>query len=50
MFPEDRMHFAEDDALDLLSKLLRFDKEERLTAKEALAHPYFEPVIKMKHD
>jgi mitogen-activated protein kinase 1/3 len=31
-------------ALDLLSKLLRFDPDERLTAKEAVAHAYFDSV------
>jgi serine/threonine protein kinase len=28
-------------ALDLLDKLLCFDHEERITASQALAHPYF---------
>eukprot|EP00771_Trimastix_marina_P003868 gnl/Trimastix_PCT/580.p1 GENE.gnl/Trimastix_PCT/580~~gnl/Trimastix_PCT/580.p1 ORF type:complete len:427 (-),score=114.35 gnl/Trimastix_PCT/580:31-1257(-) len=32
------------EVIDLLSKLLRFDHQERLTAKEAMMHPYFEPV------
>ncbi|KAJ6499225.1 kinase-like domain-containing protein [Mycena sanguinolenta] len=32
------------DALDLVEKLLRYDHQERLTAKEAEAHPYFNSV------
>lgn len=31
----------EPDALDLLKKLLVYDPDERLSAAEALAHPYF---------
>ena len=30
-----------DEAIDLLNKLLEFDIEKRITAKEALEHPYF---------
>lgn len=33
-----------DDFLDLIDKLLRYDHQERLTAKEAMAHPYFDMV------
>ena len=33
---------ANDDALDLMDGLLRYDHQERLTAKEAMQHPYFE--------
>mmetsp|Transcript_14580 Transcript_14580/g.16751 ORF Transcript_14580/g.16751 Transcript_14580/m.16751 type:complete len:336 (-) Transcript_14580:127-1134(-) len=33
------------DALDLLSKLLVYDHAERLTAKEAMLHPYFAKVV-----
>lgn len=29
------------DALDLIDKLLRYDHQERLTAREAQAHVYF---------
>ncbi|KAJ7901913.1 kinase-like domain-containing protein [Mycena olivaceomarginata] len=32
------------DAVDFLDKLLRYDHQERLTAKEAEAHPYFNSV------
>jgi casein kinase II subunit alpha len=32
-------------ALDFLGKLLRYDHQERLTAREAMNHPYFQPLI-----
>ena len=32
---------ASDDTRDLLSKMLIFDPSKRLTATEALEHPYF---------
>ena len=32
---------APDDALDLLSKLLTYDPNDRLTAREVLEHPFF---------
>eukprot|EP00877_Chromochloris_zofingiensis_P013757 jgi/Chrzof1/8635/Cz03g18120.t1 len=32
------------EAIDFLDKLLRYDHQERLTCKEAMAHPYFAPV------
>jgi len=31
----------EPEALDLLSKLLEYDPDKRLSASEALCHPYF---------
>ncbi|MBA0620259.1 hypothetical protein Godav_006013 [Gossypium davidsonii] len=31
-------------AIDFLDKLLRYDHQERLTAKEAMVHPYFSQV------
>jgi len=36
------------EAIDLLDKLLKYDHQERLTAKEAMGHPYFQPVRKDK--
>eukprot|EP00483_Globobulimina_turgida_P002908 UN02913 len=36
--------FLGDNALDLLDRLLRFDPNERLTAKEAMKHKYFDKV------
>ena len=34
-------HLVSEEALDFLGKLLRFDHQERLTAEEAMSHPYF---------
>uniref|UniRef100_A0A6I8QG36 non-specific serine/threonine protein kinase n=1 Tax=Xenopus tropicalis TaxID=8364 RepID=A0A6I8QG36_XENTR len=39
-------HLVSAEALDLLDKLLRYDHQQRLTAREAMDHPYFYPVIK----
>nr|GMD29060.1 casein kinase II subunit alpha-2-like [Ipomoea batatas] len=30
-----------DQAIDFLDKLLRYDHQDKLTAKEAMAHPYY---------
>eukprot|EP01017_Pseudomicrothorax_dubius_P029632 TRINITY_DN3619_c0_g1_i1.p1 TRINITY_DN3619_c0_g1~~TRINITY_DN3619_c0_g1_i1.p1 ORF type:complete len:346 (+),score=101.08 TRINITY_DN3619_c0_g1_i1:66-1103(+) len=38
-------HLANPAALDLIDKMLVYDHGERITAKEALSHPYFEPVL-----
>jgi len=37
-------HVAVPDALDFLDRLLRYDHQERLTAQEAMAHPYLRPI------
>lgn len=37
-------NLVSDDFIDLIDKLLRYDHMERLTAKEAMAHSYFDPV------
>lgn len=39
-------HLVSAEALDFLDKLLRYDHQERLTAKEAMEHPYFDMIIK----
>lgn len=41
--PETR-HLCSPVAIDFLDKLLVYDHQERLTAKEAMDHPYFDPV------
>ena len=40
------------DALDLLSKMLLYDRSERICPKDAMLHPYFAPVreYKMKEE
>lgn len=43
---KENQHLANKEALDFLDRLLRYDHQERLTAKEAMQHPYFAPVIK----
>lgn len=40
----ENQRFVSNEAIDFLDKLLRYDHQERLTAKEAQAHPYFDPV------
>lgn len=42
----DNQKMANAEAIDFLDKLLRYDHQERLTAKEAMAHEYFAPVRK----
>jgi casein kinase II subunit alpha len=38
-------YLISEEALNLLDKLLKFDQEERITAKEALLHPYFKSLF-----
>ncbi|KAI4149101.1 MAG: hypothetical protein LQ341_001394 [Variospora aurantia] len=40
----ENQRFVSNDAIDFLDKLLRYDHAERLTAMEAMAHQYFNPV------
>ncbi|KAB2626554.1 casein kinase II subunit alpha-like [Pyrus ussuriensis x Pyrus communis] len=40
----DNQHLAVPEALDFVDKLLHYDHQERPTAKEAMAHPYFYPI------
>ncbi|KAJ1701631.1 hypothetical protein LUZ63_001410 [Rhynchospora breviuscula] len=40
----DNQHVAVPEAIDFLDKLLRYDHQERPTAKEAMAHRYFSPL------
>jgi len=41
----ENQHLVSPESLDFLDKLLRYDHNERLTAKEAMDHPYFHPVV-----
>ncbi|ORX68704.1 casein kinase II subunit alpha [Linderina pennispora] len=40
----ENQRFVSPEAIDFLDRLLRYDHMERLTAKEAMTHPYFDPV------
>ncbi|KAJ7196723.1 hypothetical protein O6H91_Y506900 [Diphasiastrum complanatum] len=40
----DNQHLVVPEAVDFLDKLLRYDHQDRLTASEAMAHPYFYPI------
>ncbi|XP_062101833.1 casein kinase II subunit alpha-2-like [Humulus lupulus] len=40
----DNHHLAVPEAIDFVDNLLRYDHQERPTAKEAMAHPYFLPI------
>uniref|UniRef100_A0A8C1Y2N4 non-specific serine/threonine protein kinase n=2 Tax=Cyprinus carpio TaxID=7962 RepID=A0A8C1Y2N4_CYPCA len=42
----ENQHLVSPEALDFLDKLLRYDHQSRLTAREAMEHPYFFPVVK----
>ncbi|CAN6900255.1 unnamed protein product [Brassica oleracea] len=40
----ENQHLAVPEAVDFVDKLLKYDHQERPTAKEAMAHPYFYPI------
>uniref|UniRef100_A0A669D769 non-specific serine/threonine protein kinase n=2 Tax=Oreochromis TaxID=8139 RepID=A0A669D769_ORENI len=42
----ENQHLVSPEALDFLDKLLRYDHQARLTAREAMDHPYFFPIGK----
>lgn len=41
---ENNDHLVTDEFIDFIDNILRYDHQERLTAQEAMAHPYFDPV------
>ena len=41
----ENQHLVSPEALDLLDKMLRYDHAERITAREAMEHPYFGALI-----
>ncbi|KAJ5074056.1 casein kinase ii subunit alpha-3 [Anaeramoeba ignava] len=43
-------HLAVPDALDLVDKMLVYDHQLRLTAAEAMNHPYFDPIRKLNQN
>ncbi|PNW73111.1 hypothetical protein CHLRE_14g619166v5 [Chlamydomonas reinhardtii] len=40
----DNTHLVSPEAIDFVDKLLRYDHQERLTCREAMAHPYLAPI------
>ncbi|XP_050384138.1 casein kinase II subunit alpha-2-like [Argentina anserina] len=40
----DNRHLVSTEAIDFVDKLLRYDHQDRLSAKEAMSHPYFSQV------
>mmetsp|Transcript_42222 Transcript_42222/g.99074 ORF Transcript_42222/g.99074 Transcript_42222/m.99074 type:complete len:356 (-) Transcript_42222:151-1218(-) len=41
---QENSHLVSHDAIDFLDHLLRYDHQDRLTADEAMQHPYFNPI------
>ena len=37
-------HLASEEAIDLLDKMLQYDKNMRIRPKDAMAHKYFDPI------
>jgi len=44
------MYFLEENALDLLERMLVYDPSKRVTAKDALNHPYFTEIIQIENE
>ena len=44
---KENKHLCQPDALDLLKQMLIYDHGQRITAREALKHPYFNPIRSM---
>lgn len=42
----ENQHLVNPEAIDYLDKLLRYDHQDRLTAREAMEHPYFFGIVK----
>jgi len=40
----ENQHLVTPEAIDILDRMLRYDHQDRVTAEEAMAHPYFDPV------
>ncbi|KAL7675678.1 hypothetical protein ACOME3_001946 [Neoechinorhynchus agilis] len=41
---KENQHLVSPETIDFIDHLLRYDHMDRLTAREAMAHPYFDPV------
>jgi len=42
----ENQHLVSAEAIDFLDKLLKYDHAERLTARQAIEHPYFFPIVR----
>jgi casein kinase II subunit alpha len=40
----DNQRYVSNEAISFIDNLLRYDHQQRLTAKEAMAHPYLAPI------
>ncbi|ETO21271.1 hypothetical protein RFI_15933 [Reticulomyxa filosa] len=45
---QDNKQYISTEALDLTDRLLRYDHQDRLSPREAMKHPYFDPVHEYK--
>ena len=45
-FGEEEWSGVSDEAFDLISCMIETDMEKRLSAEEALAHPFFDPIVR----
>ena len=43
-------HRVSNEAINLLEKMLVYDKNERITPREALQHPFFAPIRKLQKE
>jgi len=41
----ENQHLVSPEAIDFLDKLLQYNHQERLTAREAMEHPYFSKLL-----
>ena len=41
----ENQHLAVPEAVDLIDKMLVYDHQKRILPKDALKHPYFQPVL-----
>lgn len=46
---EGNCHLVNEEAIDLLKRMLVYDHAARITMKEALEHPYFDPIRQREH-
>ena len=47
---ENNKYLVNDDVIDLLDKMLKFDPSERIKAKDAINHPYFKEFFSDNED